>query len=241
MRTLIVSDIHSNIVALNAVFESAEEFDPVDRVLCLGDTVGYGPAPMACLEALWERHAVSIQGNHDAAAAGTMSTEHFNVYAATAAEWTATQLSSEAIEYLGGLPDQLVDESFLLVHGSPKEPLWEYIFTYDHVIEAWARTERSDVLVGHTHLQFSAEAGMGIERPGPDGLNVPLGDRRTLTNPGSVGQPRDGDSRAAYAIYDDESRMVKLYRAWYDISATQRAMADVGLPGPLISRLSLGQ
>jgi predicted phosphodiesterase len=241
MRTLVISDIHSNIEALNAVIADAERDEPIERVLCLGDIVGYGPAPMACLEALWERHAVSIQGNHDAAIAGTMGLEDFNAYAAEAARWTTHQLSTEAIEYLAGLPERLVDDSFLLVHGSPKGPLWDYLMSYGQATDAWERTDSSDILVGHSHFQFAAEAGRGLEHPGPNGLNVPLGHARLVVNPGSVGQPRDSDSRAAYAIYDDDARMIYLHRAWYDISATQRAMADLGLPDALISRLSTGR
>lgn len=241
MRTLVVSDIHSNIEALNAVFADAEEHEPVERVLSLGDIVGYGPAPMACLEALWERHAVSIQGNHDAAVAGIIGVDDFNLYAAEASRWTTQQLSSDAVQYLADLPQELVDDSFLLVHGSPKGPLWDYLISYGQAVEAWDRTDSSDVLVGHTHFQFAVEAGRGVEHPGPTGLTVPLGHARLVVNPGSVGQPRDSDSRAAYAIYDDDARMIYLHRVWYDISATQRAMADVGLPEALISRLSSGR
>jgi diadenosine tetraphosphatase ApaH/serine/threonine PP2A family protein phosphatase len=241
MRTLVVSDIHSNIEALNAVFADAEEHEPVERVLSLGDIVGYGPAPMACLEVLWERHAVSIQGNHDAAVAGTLGVDDFNAYAAEAARWTTGQLSSDAIQYLADLPQKLVDDSFLLVHGSPRAPLWDYLMTYGQAVDAWEHADSSDVLVGHSHFQFAVEAGRGIEHAGPNGLTVPLGHARLVVNPGSVGQPRDSDSRAAYAIYDDDARMITLHRVWYDISATQRSMADVGLPDALISRLSVGR
>ncbi|MEE8518022.1 MAG: metallophosphoesterase, partial [Dehalococcoidia bacterium] len=122
-----------------------------------------------------------------------------------------------------------------------KEPLWEYLTGYPQAIEAWERVETSDVLVGHSHFQFSCEAGQGLEQPGAEGLNVPLGHARVVVNPGSVGQPRDGDPRAAYAVYDDEARTLYLRRAWYDISATQRAMSYVDLPEPLISRLSVGR
>ena len=241
MRTLIVSDIHSNIVALDAVFEAAEEDDPIDNVLCLGDIVGYGPSPMACLERLWERGTVSVLGNHDAGAVGVIGLEHFNPIAAYANEWTGEQLTPEAREWLTNLPQTLVDESFLLVHGSPKDPIWDYLLSYPQAVEAWERTEQSDILVGHSHMQFACEAGGGVEQPGPNGLNVPLGHTRLVINPGSVGQPRDHDPRAAYAVYDDEAKSVALRRAWYDVSTTQRAMAEVGLPEALITRLSVGR
>lgn len=241
MRTLIVSDIHSNIVALDAVFAHAEEEEPVDNVVCLGDTVGYGPAPMACIERLWERHAVSILGNHDAAVVGIISLDDFNPIAAEANRWTAKQITEDAREYLKGLPERLVDDPFLLVHGTPQDPLWDYLISYGQAVAAWEHAEASDILVGHSHLQFVCEAGRGVERAGPEGFTVPLGAARLVVNPGSVGQPRDRDPRAAYAIYDDDAHVLRLYRVWYDVSATQRAMADAGLPEALINRLSFGR
>ena len=241
MRTLVISDIHSNIEALHAVFAAAEQDGSIERVLCLGDIVGYGPAPMDCLEVLWARNAVSIQGNHDAAVAGVVGTENFNPFAAEAVRWTNAQLSGDAIHYLANLPESLVDESFLLVHGSPKERLWDYLMSYGQAVDAWADTDSSDLLVGHSHYQFAIEAARGIENPGPQGLSVPMGYARLVVNPGSVGQPRDGDSRAAYAIYDADARMIYLHRVWYEITKTQRAMMDEGLPEPLITRLSIGR
>ena len=241
MRTLIISDIHSNSHALSAVFAQAEQNEPVDKVMCLGDTVGYGPSPMSCLERLRERDAVSILGNHDAAAVGIVSTDGFNPIAAEANKWNADQLTGDAHKYLRSLPQQLQDDPFLLVHGTPKDPLWDYLVTYGQAVEAWEYTENFVVLVGHSHLQFACVAGAGIEQGGPEGFNIPLGHARLVVNPGSVGQPRDGDPRAAYAIYDDDRRSIRLHRAWYDITATQRDMADAGLPESLISRLSFGR
>jgi diadenosine tetraphosphatase ApaH/serine/threonine PP2A family protein phosphatase len=195
---------------------------------------------MACLERLWERGTVSICGNHDAGSISTIDLDRFNPIAAEACRWNGEQLTDAAREWLAALPQTLVEESFLMVHGSPKDPLWDYLLSYPQAIEAWERTEVSDVLVGHSHYQFVCEAGRGVERPGVDGLTVPLGHARLVVNPGSVGQPRDGDPRAAYAIFDDQARIISLRRAWYDISATQRAMAEAGLPEALIRRLSSG-
>jgi predicted phosphodiesterase len=235
-----VSDIHSNIVALDAVIAAAEEEEEVERVICLGDIVGYGPSPMECIERLWERHAVSIQGNHDAAASGKVGLDEFNGYAAMACQWNGEQLTQEAKDYLANLPETLHDESFLLVHGTPQDPLWDYLVSYGQAVDAWEHSDMSDILVGHSHMQFACEAGRGIERPGETGLTIPLTKSRLVANPGSVGQPRDRDPRAAYALYDDDARILYLRRAWYDVSATQRTMAEVGLPEPLISRLSVG-
>jgi predicted phosphodiesterase len=242
MRTLIVSDIHSNIVALDAVLEAAEEDEPIDGVISLGDIVGYGPAPMECLDRLRERGFVSIKGNHDAAVAGEVSLDTFNPVAAEASRWTTAQLNADSLAFLAALPERLIEDSFTMVHGTPNDPIWDYLVSYSQAVEAWERVETSDVLVGHSHIQFAIEAGRGIEQSGPEGvLTVPLGHARLVVNPGSVGQPRDRDPRAAYAIYDDESRLISLRRAWYDVSATQRAMAEAGLPEPLITRLSAGR
>ncbi len=240
VRVLIVSDIHGNAAALEAVFTAAEEDGPLDEVWCLGDIVGYGPDPMACLERLWEANAVSICGNHDAGVVGRIGLEDFSYYAAIACRWTRTQITDRAREYLTTLPLTLVEGPFTLVHGSPRDPLWEYVFGYPQAIEAWDRTGTHGVLLGHTHFQFACEAGRGLEQPGPEGLHIPITHARLVINPGSVGQPRDHDPRAAYAVYDDEAQAVTLKRAWYDISVTQRAMAEAGLPEALISRLSAG-
>ena len=161
--------------------------------------------------------------------------------AAEACRWTTAQLGAEALAFLAGLPKTLVEDSFTLVHGTPNDPIWDYLVSYSQAVEAWERVDTSDVLVGHSHMQFSVEAGRGVEQPGPEGLTVPLGHARLVVNPGSVGQPRDRDPRAAYAVYDDETRIISLRRVWYDVSATQRAMAEVGLPEPLITRLSVGR
>ena len=241
MRTLIVSDIHSNLIALDAVIAAAEEDGPIDQAWCLGDIVGYGPWPLETVRRVRSLDAMSITGNHDAGAVGRVTLDDFNYYAAQACRWSGAQLDDEAREYLAGLPETIHEDGFTLVHGSPKDPLWDYLFGYPQAIEAWDRAITDDVLVGHTHYQFAAEAGRGLEQPGPQGLTVPRGFARLVVNPGSVGQPRDRDPRAAYAIYDDAARTLTLKRAWYDVAATQRAMADANLPEPLITRLSAGQ
>ncbi len=241
MRTLIVSDIHSNLAALDAVVADAGEEAPLDQVWCLGDIVGYGPWPLETVRRIREIGALSIKGNHDAGAVGLTPLDAFNPYAAEACRWNGRRLDSDARDYLRGLPETLREDGFTLVHGSPKEPLWDYLFGYPQAIEAWERAVTQDVLVGHTHYQFAATAGVGLRQPGREGLTVFRGDARLVVNPGSVGQPRDNDPRAAYALYDDETGAIELRRAWYDVAATQRAMADAGLPEPLISRLSAGR
>ena len=241
MRALIVSDIHSNIVAFDAVLEAARDDGPVDRVWCLGDIVGYGPQPMACIERLWELGAVCISGNHDAVVVGRLGLTEFNGPAAEAARWNGAQLSAEARDYLATLPDTVVEERFTLVHGTPRDPLWEYLTSGDQAEQAWDSVPTPYVLVGHSHFQFTCHPSRHPEQAGPEGRVVPLDGGRLVANPGSVGQPRDGDPRAAYAVFDDEAGTLALRRTPYDVVATQSAMIDAGLPVPLIERLVHGR
>ena len=241
MRTLIVSDIHSNVVALDAVLADAREDGPIERVWCLGDVVGYGPEPMACIERLWELDAVVISGNHDAVAVGRIDLKEFNGPAAEAARWNGAQLSAEARRYLGALPETVVEAPFTLVHGTPRDPLWEYLTSGDQAEQAWGAIPTPHVIVGHSHFQFTCSRSRGVEQAGPGGRVVRLDGDRLAANPGSVGQPRDGDPRAAYAVFDDRVATLALRRTPYDIAATQAAMIDAGLPLPLIERLAVGR
>lgn len=241
MRTLVVSDIHSNIVALEAAVADAERAGGVDGVWCLGDVVGYGPEPLACVARLRQLNATVICGNHDAAAVGRLDLAWFNAYAAEACRWTQAQLTPEVHAYLADLPERTVAGPFTLVHGMPREPLTGYLVSIGQAQDAWYETGAAAIMVGHTHVPFVCTEDGGMERPGPGGLRATLGSGHLLLNPGSVGQPRDGDPRAAYAVYDDVTGVVQLHRVWYDIPATQRRMTEVGLPEPLISRLSVGR
>ncbi len=269
VRTLVVSDIHSNVVALEAVLADASERGGFQRVLCLGDIVGYGPEPMACLERLWALGAVSILGNHDAGAVGRIGLGEFKPVAAQACRWSGEQLTPRARAYLEGLPLTVAEPPFTLVHGTPRDPIWEYLTTYAQAETAWAALAHDQgpgegsatsarepasgtprvgaghalpvVLVGHSHLPFVCRQGQGLERTAVDGQRVTVGQGSLVVNPGSVGQPRDGDPRAAYAVYDDEAAEMELRRVAYDIGATQRRMAELGLPQPLITRLSSGR
>ena len=241
MRRLIVSDVHSNLAALDAVVASAEADGPLDGVWCLGDIVGYGPWPLETVRRIRSLDAVCIQGNHDAGAIGRISLDTFNHAAREACRWNGAQLDEEARSFLEGLPDTVAVAGFTLVHGTPRDPLWEYLTGFADAVAALASVGTRDVLVGHTHYQFAFEDGQGATMPGPDGLTVTRDGGRLVVNPGSVGQPRDHDPRAAYAVYDSEADALSLCRAAYDIAATQRAMERAGLPEPLISRLSAGR
>jgi diadenosine tetraphosphatase ApaH/serine/threonine PP2A family protein phosphatase len=247
MRYLIISDIHSNLAAFEAVLADAGSFD---KVWCLGDVVGYGPDPNECVERLRALPHVCVVGNHDWAALGNMDTEDFNPDAKKACHWTREQLSPSNLAYLETLPKSLVEEDFTLVHGSPRHSIWEYIM-YPSIAEAnFECFDTRFCLVGHTHVPI-------IYRHDPENpaqacdtvmprLNGPfvLGEDRLIINPGSVGQPRDGDPRASYVIFDSGYKRSDLTleyrRVSYPVEATQARMIEKDLPVRLIMRLGYG-
>ncbi len=242
MRYAIIADIHANLAAFTAVLEDIEHRGGVDEVWCLGDIVGYGPDPHQCLELLRQYNHVSVAGNHDWAAAGKIDTADFNPDAAAASHWTAQQLSPEDIQHLESLPLVIEKDDFTLVHGSPREPIWEYVLSTSLARENFTFFQSNYCLVGHSHvpLVFKDEDGScSLNRLSTD-IGLALGKSRLIINPGSVGQPRDSDPRASYAIYDSETRLVKLYRIPYDIGATQDKMMQNGLPIRLVLRLNHG-
>jgi diadenosine tetraphosphatase ApaH/serine/threonine PP2A family protein phosphatase len=244
MRIAIVADIHSNLEAFEAVLRHAEAGGPIERLWCLGDVVGYGPEPGACIGLLRRYPHVSVMGNHDLAAIGRMGTEEFNPVAAQAADWTAQQLSDEERQYLEELPSVVMEGDFTLVHGTLRHPEWEYLLSGEQAQAHFRLQETPYSLVGHSHVPFVAvEASERV--PGmvalADGDELEVGEPRLVMNPGGVGQPRDGDPRAAYALYDSDARRVAFHRVEYDVAATQRKMAAAGLPRYLIERLSHGR
>ena len=243
MRCAILADIHSNLAAFEAVLSDADGRGGFDKIWCLGDVVGYGPDPHECIERLRQFKPVCIAGNHDWAAIGKMDTSEFNTVAALAAQWTAQQLTAEDRDYLLGLPLTLRENGFTLAHGSPREPIWEYLLSTEAAQENFAYFETAYCLVGHSHvpLIFELTADKAVYREFAAGANLKLEKKRMIINPGGVGQPRDGDPRASYAIYDAEAHTVRHYRVEYDIPATQKKMAERGLPAPLILRLSVGR
>ena len=242
MRYAIIADIHANLEAFTAVLEDMERQGGVAEVWCLGDVVGYGPDPHQCLELLRRFPHVCVAGNHDWAAIGKLDTAAFNPDAAYACQWTAGQLTPGDIAYLEGLPMVIEKGDFTLVHGSPREPIWEYILSGSIAVENFAFFQSQFCLVGHSHapVVFKYEEGSCSSSRFLPNVGLVLGKSRLIINPGGVGQPRDGDPRASYAIYDDETGMVRLYRISYDIDATQAKMLQAELPIHLITRLSQG-
>lgn len=244
MRIAIVADIHSNLAAFQAVLRHAEATGPIDRLWCLGDVVGYGPDPGACIALLSRYPHTAVAGNHDLAAIAKVSTADFNASAARAAAWTGAQLTSEERHYLNGLPEVAKEGEFTLVHGTLRAPVWEYLLSLEAAQEQFRLMETPYSIVGHSHLPFWAEEDAGGDirsEPWEDGDSLELGEKRLIVNPGGVGQPRDGDPRAAYVLYDTESRILTLHRVEYDIAATQEKMRTAGLPSWLAERLSFGQ
>jgi predicted phosphodiesterase len=247
MRFLILSDIHANQAALDAVLAASQ--DQWERVACLGDLVGYGPDPNEVIGCIRGLSAVTIRGNHDKAGCGMDDASSFNPVARAAVDWTREHLTASNIEYLKQLPigPQEVD-GLVLVHGALQDED-EYVFAPAQALDGLIESPSSVTFFGHTHVQggFSLHDNtVGSIRVHPGGGNA--ADRlkldtasRYLLNPGSVGQPRDGDPRAAYAIADLDERLVEFWRVPYDVEAVQKRMADAGLPEPLILRLSFGR
>ena len=244
MRIAIVGDIHSNLSAFQALLRHAEGLGKIDTIWCLGDIVGYGPHPNESISLLRSYDHVAVVGNHDMAACGRMGTEEFNHAAAEAARWTEGQLTEDSRSYLLELRQVEEVGDFTLVHGSLRWPEWEYLLSGEQARGHLELQRTRYGLVGHSHLPFVCrEQGseMPILRPASDGESVELGDDRMILNPGGAGQPRDGDPRAAYALYDTDAGVVTFYRIEYDISATQRAMKKTELPRWLSERLSEGR
>jgi diadenosine tetraphosphatase ApaH/serine/threonine PP2A family protein phosphatase len=239
MRLAILSDIHANLVALDAVLAAVGS---VDGIRILGDIVGYGPEPDAVVERLSALGAVGVTGNHDQVAAGKLGPELFNRDARIAIEWTRDRIAAPTRDWLAALPERLEEGSFTLVHGSPRDPTWEYLLDERAAAENLAAFTTPYCLFGHTHLPaaFRATDGGMVGGEPADGDRVTLDDRRALINPGSVGQPRDGIPAAGWAVLDTDVGLVTWHRTDYDIAATQRAMMAAGLPPRLIVRLSIG-
>src|SRR5438093_1594191 len=253
-RTLIVSDVHANLAALEAAIRDAESGGPIDAVWSLGDCVGYGPQPGECIARLKGFDAVMVAGNHERAATGAIGTEDFNPNAAAAAQWTKAHLTDAEKELLDALaevetppPVSLEAAAFTLVHGTLRWPIWEYMLSPEIALRHLALQQTPFGLVGHTHVPMlvvedrTSFDGCQFFRLA-DGEKVDLEPQmRMVVNPGSVGQPRDGDPRASYAIYDTEANSITLHRVEYAIDATQKLMAEAGLPRWLIERLSTGR
>jgi diadenosine tetraphosphatase ApaH/serine/threonine PP2A family protein phosphatase len=239
MRVAVLSDIHANLPALDAVLAAIA---PFEAVWVLGDIVGYGPQPDAVIERLRAEGARGVLGNHDAAALGRIETDAFNEDARVAVEWTAAHLGGAAREWLATLPERHVEGDFSMAHGSPRDPIWEYLFSTPVARRNLSAFDTRHCLVGHTHvpLVFRDDDGLMETLSPSDGSRLHLDARRTILNPGGVGQPRDGDPRACAMILDPEAGVAEWHRVPYEIPRTQALMRAAGLPDRLVQRLQFG-
>ncbi|MDE3229988.1 MAG: metallophosphoesterase family protein [Chloroflexota bacterium] len=290
MRYVVLSDIHGNYDALIAVLRDIEQFTaeqraPIDYIWCLGDLVGYGPEPRECVQTIREMAKYCVAGNHDWAAIGKLDLDDFTDVAANSAKWTAAQLGAQDRIYLRSLPEVEGHGEFTLAHGSPMNPIWEYLTSPLAATPNFAAFTTPYCLVGHTHVptifllpddvtplppppdilreeqgapQSFAPGDSDLMMPFPDMGLMPLGagslcehitpapglwlmpeHRRAIINPGSVGQPRDGDPRASYVIFDSDLGF-EFRRVEYDVASTQRKMSEQGLSPRMAARLERG-
>jgi len=231
MTILVCSDVHANLTALEAVLQDA---GTVDEVWCLGDVVGYGPDPNECIELLMQQPGlVCLLGNHDAATLDQIPLSSFNREARINIEWVQSVLKAHNLAFLQALPERRVIGQVTLTHGSPRNPVWEYLLDTVNAAENMRFFETQICMVGHTHLpvifQMAEQNGL-VERAGlKTGQTIEI-DRRSILNPGSVGQPRDRDPRAAYALFDPQTMSWQPRRVEYSVGTVQQRIFNAGLP-----------
>jgi predicted phosphodiesterase len=241
MRILVISDIHANLEALQIVLEDAGK---VDQVWCLGDLVGYGPDPNGCVELIRSQpNSICVKGNHDVAALGEINISLFNQEAKESMIWHQSVLSPENKEYLKSLPEKFESDSITLAHGSPRNPIWEYILDPYVARINYEYFQTALCFVGHSHQPVisSWDSKNGVLEWGSAQQDAVVSVHdRMIINPGSVGQPRDSDSRAAYGIYKTDVKKFEFHRVAYNISAVQSKIMDLRLPFRHAQRLSGG-
>ncbi len=242
MKVLVISDIHANLTALKAVLDDAA--GEYESVWCLGDLVDYGPDPNECVRLVSELPGLQcVRGNHDAAVLDDLDISAFNREARFAVYWTREHLDGEAFDFLSDLPERIVLDDVTITHGSPREPVWEYILDRHTATMNFRYLSTPYCFVGHTHLpvMYHLKENARLARkivPEPNETVVLNG--RVILNPGSVGQPRDRDPRAAYALYDTESHLWEYRRVEYDVYEVQERMRAAGLPERHVLRLEGG-
>jgi diadenosine tetraphosphatase ApaH/serine/threonine PP2A family protein phosphatase len=242
MRVAVISDVHANRHALDAVL-GAVEAERADAVWCLGDTVGYGPQPNECCDLVRERADLCLVGNHDLVVLGALTVSDFNDEAAAAAIWTSDVLSEPSHDFLASLKPTAEANGVGLYHASARDPVWEYILTEEAARATFELAAAPLILVGHSHVALALREEQGHSVAGglaPAGAEIELAGR-WLLNPGSVGQPRDGDPRAAWLLLDLEQRLASFRRVTYPVDKTQAEMRERGLPPLLAARLQRGE
>jgi predicted phosphodiesterase len=244
MRVAVVSDIHANRHAFEAVLADVDAAG-VDELWCLGDLVGYGADPDACVELARERAAICLAGNHDLAVTGALGIEEFSKGAAISARWTRETIAEENVVFLRGLEPAGEDAGIGLYHASPRDPVWEYVLSVPLAERCLDAASQRVSLIGHSHV------ALAFARAGPDdpamvaaargGDHASLAEGEWLLNPGSVGQPRDRDPRAAWLVLDLREQRADWRRTGYDVAGAAAAIRAAGLPDSLAERLGYGQ
>jgi predicted phosphodiesterase len=246
--TGIIGDVHANLPALKAVIAHAGK---CDEWLCIGDVVGYGPFPNECVEVVRDLGALTVSGNHDLGSLGSIDLSSFNSHARRACIWTGGVLEENARAYLSSLESKHSGEGWMIVHGSPRDPVWEYVLSKAQAYHNFLQFDEKICFHGHSHapavFRWSSSAQnaddfTAVEVAIPaDGDDIEVdADHRFLVNVGSVGQPRDGQPSSCYVIYDKARQVLEYHRVPYQIAETQKRMAEVGLPVYLIERLAHG-
>ncbi len=245
MQLALISDIHGNLEALHAVLKAIDALKP-DAIWCLGDVVGYGPQPQACVESVQQVASLCLAGNHDLAVAGRLDLEDFTETAQAAIRWHQRLLPQPTLSWLASLPSLLIQDGITLAHGSPRSPIWEYVADAGVAAENADSFDTEICLIGHSHAAIAwrlTEArwwGRAHLQRRPPGEALSLVQHRWLLNPGSVGQPRDRDPRASFALLDTANQTWTWHRQDYDIAAVAEAILAAGMPDKLAHRLYHG-
>ncbi len=243
MKVAVISDIHANRHAFEAILDAVASSEAAE-LWCLGDLVGYGAEPDACVELAREHAAVCLGGNHDMAVTGEIALDEFSRGASLAAQWTREVIAPENLAFLAGLSPQAEEWSLGLYHASPRDPVWEYVLSA-LLAELCLDVQPHRVcLIGHSHVALSFERHSGAlatGEPRRDGTVLDIAAGEWLINPGSVGQPRDGDPRAAWLLLDLDADMASFHRVEYDVAGAAGAIRAARLPDSLAERLEYGQ
>jgi predicted phosphodiesterase len=243
MKVAVISDIHGNRQAFEATLEAVAASDAAE-LWCLGDLVGYGADPDACVALAREHAAVCLAGNHDLAVAGELPLEEFSRGASLAVQWTQEVIAPENLAFLAGLSPQAQEGSIGLYHASPRDPVWEYVLSALLAELCLDEQEQRVCLIGHSHVALAFvrhEGALATGEPRRAGQQLDIGAGEWLLNPGSVGQPRDGDPRAGWLLLDLDQLTVSFMRTDYDVAAAAAAIRAARLPESLAQRLEYGQ
>jgi len=247
LRVAVISDVHSNLPALEAALADLGREDP-DEVWCLGDIVGYGADPDACTAVVGEVVERCLAGNHDLVVRGDIDIGYFAMSAGAAARWTVKVINEQTLEFLRPLVPLGEKEGIGLYHASPRDPVWEYVLSVRQAADCLQVQRQRIALIGHSHVAcyFSRANGIGpggetIGEVAQPGTVLEMTDGRWLVNPGSIGQPRDGDPRAAWMMLDTDSLTATFHRVEYPVEAAAKSILDAGLPRQLADRLFSGQ